>query len=150
MKRILVSTLLALLAGLAAALPVEAQQGPPPWAPAHGWRAKHAYVYYPNSEVYYAPDTRTWFWPDGDTWASGVVLPLALQVYVRAGGVQLELGSAQPWVEHRYVVEHYGGRRVDWRGRGDEGANDQGYDRPDKHADKDAYKEERKRTKHGW
>ena len=114
MKRILLSASLVLLAGALAA-PAAAQHGPPPWAPAHGWRAKHHYVYYPDSEVYYAPDSRVWFWLDGDDWRSGPVLPMELQGYVRVGGVSIELGDAQPWVEHDYVIEHYGGRRVDWR-----------------------------------
>jgi hypothetical protein len=131
MKRILLSASLALLAG-AVALPAAAQHGPPPWAPAHGWRAKHRYVYYPDSEVYYAPDTRMWFWLDGGDWRSGVSLPLGLQAYVRVGGVDIELGTAQPWVEHTYVVDHYGGRRVDWHRRDYDRDRDHGDGDPDR------------------
>jgi hypothetical protein len=83
---------------------------PPPWAPAHGWRAKHAYTYYPRGEVYYARDTGTWFWLDGGHWRSGIRLPDAFQASIRIGGISIELGSDRPYVEHSYVVEHYGGR----------------------------------------
>lgn len=31
----------------------EHEGGPPPWAPAHGYRAKHSYHYYPSAEVYF-------------------------------------------------------------------------------------------------
>ncbi len=50
-------------------LPSSAQADPPPWAPAHGYRAKeYRYVYYPHHEVYYAPATQHWFWLDGGRW----------------------------------------------------------------------------------
>lgn len=133
MKRILLGASLILLAGAVAA-PV-AWADPPPWAPAHGWRAKHRYVYYPDSEVYYAPDTRAWFWLDGSNWRTGVSLPLALQAYVRVGGVSIELGDTRPYVEHDYVIERYGGQRVDWRRRGDD--DDRGYRHGRGHGDDD-------------
>lgn len=98
---------------------------PPSWAPAHGYRAKHAYVYYPNGEVYYAPDRHLWFWLSGNGWQAGVSLPLALRAYVRVGGVNISLDASQPYRRHTYVTEHYGGHRVRWereehedRGRG--------------------------------
>jgi len=144
MKRILLSASLVLLAGTLAVPPAAAQHGPPPWAPAHGWRAKHRYVYYPDSEVYYAPDTRVWFWLDGNDWRSGPALPVGLQAYVRVGGVSIELGDTQPWVEHTYVVDHYGGRRVDWRRDDDR----HGYDR-DRHGDRDHGRDHGRGHDHG-
>ena len=29
------------------------RQGPPPWAPAHGFRANTRYVYFPEYNIYY-------------------------------------------------------------------------------------------------
>lgn len=109
MKRILLCSIL--LLGTCAAAASAAWADPPPWAPAHGWRAKHHYTYYPRGEVYYAPESRTWFWLDGGNWRSGIRLPLAFQAYIRTGGINIELGTDRPWAEHRYVVEHYGGER---------------------------------------
>lgn len=80
---------------------------PPDWAPAHGHRAKHRYVYYREREIYYAPDSRLWFWFDGGDWRFGASLPVRYQQYTTAG-ISIELGSDRPYTEHRYVTEHYG------------------------------------------
>lgn len=96
----------ALAASAGISLPVQAD--PPPWAPAHGYRAKHAYVYYPEREIYYAPETRMWFWLSGGNWRVGASLPVAYRPYVSVGGVSIELDTDRPYLEHRYVVEHYG------------------------------------------
>lgn len=102
------ATLLALTAGLSAApLPVLAD--PPPWAPAHGYRAKHRYVYYPQREIYYEPEARSWFWLDGGNWRVGASLPAIYQPFV-SGGVSIELDTDRPYTEHRQVVAEYGGR----------------------------------------
>ena len=94
---------------------------PPPWAPAHGWRAKHQYVYYPSAEVYYAPDTRMWFWLGGGGWQAGISLPVALQGYVRVGGVNIALDVDRPYLQNDYVVRHYGGHQHRWWGDDDHG-----------------------------
>lgn len=50
--------------------------GPPPWAPAHGWRRKHeTYYYYPASQVYYYPSIRKYYWLDHGNWRFGARLP---------------------------------------------------------------------------
>ena len=52
------------------------RHGPPPWAPAHGWRRKHeTYHYYPAIEVYYYPSIGRYYWLDGGDWRFGVRLP---------------------------------------------------------------------------
>lgn len=127
----------ALLAGLSFGLPARAE--PPPWAPAHGYRAQHAhayrYVYYPQRQVYYAPETRSWFWLSGGNWQAGVTLPSQYQAYVTSGGVSISLNASRPYVQHVYVEERYGRPwraehrherrgREDWRGH-DEWRNDQ-------------------------
>lgn len=98
---------------------------PPAWAPAHGHRARHHYVYYPNGEMYYAPRSHMWFWLTGNGWQAGVDLPLALRAYARVGGVDIELDAARPYERHAYVTRHYGGHRVRWerheREHGDRG-----------------------------
>lgn len=122
-----------LLMGSAVALP--AQADPPPWAPAHGYRAKQAreyrYVYYPAQQVYYAPETSTWFWLNGGNWQFGVNLPAQYQGYGSAG-VPVVLHSNRPYVEHVYVEEQYG---RPWR------------EKHRKHKHKDKHKD--KHDKHG-
>jgi len=84
---------------------------PPPWAPAHGYRAKrYRYVYYPRHEVYYAPESRLWFWLDGGRWRFGASLPTGI-VVAGTPGVSVVLGTELPYEDHAYMVERYGGRR---------------------------------------
>lgn len=110
--RIATAAALALAAATFAATPVLAD--PPPWAPAHGWRAQHQYVYYPSAEVYYAPASRMWFWLGGSGWQVGASLPVALQGYVQAGGVNISLGVDRPYLQNDYVVRRYGGHHRQW------------------------------------
>lgn len=110
---------------------------PPPWAPAHGWRAKHQYVYYPSAEVYYAPASRMWFWLGGDGWQAGVSLPVALQGYVNVGGVNISLDVDRPYLRNDYVVQRYGGRQQRWwdndRGHGHGNRHGGNHDNGHKH-----------------
>lgn len=95
--------------GIAMSLP--AQADPPPWAPAHGHRAKqereYRYVYYPAQQVYYAPEQQVWFWMNGGNWQFGVNLPTQYRAQVTSG-VPVVLGSSRPYVQHVYVEENYG------------------------------------------
>lgn len=126
----IVTALVAASVGFVAA-PVYAD--PPPWAPAHGWRAKHRYVYYPSAEVYYAPASRMWFWLGGNGWQAGVNLPLALQGYVRVGGVNIDLDVDRPYLRNDDVVRRYGGHQRQWwgddHGHGHHGRGHRGHDR---------------------
>ena len=52
------------------------RHGPPPWAPAHGWRRKHeTYYYYPSTQVYYYPGVQRYYWREGREWRYGERLP---------------------------------------------------------------------------
>lgn len=95
------------LLGTAMALAVPAWADPPSHAPAHGYRAKHRYTYYPQREIYYAPESRLWFWLDGGDWRFGASLPVGYQQYT-TGGISIELGSDRPYTEHNDVVREYG------------------------------------------
>lgn len=97
------------LLGAWLALPPAALADPPPWAPAHGYRAKqYRYVYYPQHEVYYAPATQLWFWLDGGGWRVGTTLPSRI-VVGGFDGVSIVLGTERPYEMNTYVVERYGG-----------------------------------------
>src|SRR5512136_852270 len=63
--------------------PAEVHQhpgGPPPHAPAHGYRAKHQYRYYPYQNVYYEPARGMYFYLAGNGWSFGASLPAGLTV----------------------------------------------------------------------
>jgi hypothetical protein len=47
------------------------KQGPPAHAPAHGYRAKHQYRYYPSRSVYYDSGRGLYFYLKGDNWEVG-------------------------------------------------------------------------------
>ena len=84
---------------------VKAKGGPPPWAPAHGRRAKYKYRYYPASQVYFDPGRGLWFWLEGGGWRAGVSLPAGL---APAGGhVTLGMEVADPYRFHADVLMRY-------------------------------------------
>lgn len=96
-----------MLVALALAVGAPAFATPPDHAPAHGYRAKHQYVYYREQEIYYEPETSLWFWLDSGNWRFGARLPIGYQQYT-TGGVSIELYSDRPYSEHDYVVGKYG------------------------------------------
>ncbi len=73
--------------------------GPPPHAPAHGYRAKHCYRYYPAKDVYYDTGRRIYFYIEGELWKSGASLPYHLQAGL---GVYetVELDDDTPYAYH--------------------------------------------------
>ena len=76
--------------------------GPPPHAPAHGYRAKHQYRYYPDGKVYHDTQRGIYFYLKGDSWEAGVSLPGELKVGL-GDYVNLELDTETPYV---YNDEH--------------------------------------------
>ncbi len=77
--------------------------GPPQHAPAHGYRAKYAYRYYPSSCVYFDVSRKVYFYLEGDDWRMSVSLPRQIQVQV-GGYVTLGLDTDKPYTrfkEHR-------------------------------------------------
>ena len=111
MKRHYAALLATAAIGICTGLPAQAE--PPPWAPAHGHRAKqeaarsYRYVYYPAQQVYYAPEQGLWFWMSGSNWRFGANLPMQFQAG-SASGVSVTLASTRPYTEHVYVEERYG------------------------------------------
>ena len=73
--------------------------GPPAHAPAHGYRAKHKYRYYPSKSVYYDTDRRLYFYLKGDNWEVGASLPTKLKAGL-GDSVTLELETAKPYIHH--------------------------------------------------
>ena len=74
--------------------------GPPPHAPAHGYRAKHQYRYYPSCSVYYDSGRRLYFYLKGDNWEVGASLPSHLRAEL-GGYVSIELDTDKPYKHYK-------------------------------------------------
>ncbi len=80
--------------------------GPPAHAPAHGYRAKRQYQYYPAQKVYHDSEKGLYFYLKGDNWEVGASLPS----HLRAGlgeSVTLELDTDKPYVHNAEHVKKY-------------------------------------------
>ena len=80
--------------------------GPPAHAPAHGYRAKHQYRYYPSSKVYHDTRRGLYFYLKGDNWEVGASLPSKLQAGMESY-VNIELETDKPYVHHAEHVKKY-------------------------------------------
>jgi hypothetical protein len=82
------------------------KHGPPPWAPAHGWRRKHeTYHYYPAIQVYYYPSVRKYYWVERGNWKSGGRLP-AHYVVERHKKIVIDLDD-EPHKHHHKIKMDY-------------------------------------------
>ncbi|NWF52727.1 MAG: hypothetical protein HXY47_06550 [Nitrospirae bacterium] len=75
MKHIVIFLFLFLFLNSCTVVEKESKIGPPPWAPAHGYRAKHIYYYYPSTYVYFDIDRKVYFFMEGGIWKTSPVLP---------------------------------------------------------------------------
>jgi len=80
--------------------------GPPPWAPAHGRRAKYQYYYYPASYVYFDVGRSLYFYLSGDQWMVSASLPVGIRINA-AEYVVLEMEDDKPYKFHSEVVKKY-------------------------------------------
>jgi hypothetical protein len=83
-----------------------AVKGPPPWAPAHGYRAKYKYHYYPSSRVYYDTGRRIYFYYNNGDWRVSVSLPNEIRIDVD-DFVGLEMDVDKPYRYHSEVEKEY-------------------------------------------
>jgi hypothetical protein len=82
----------------------EAKGGPPPHAPAHGYRAKHVYHYYPNAFVYFDVGSQVYFYLEGSVWKTALVLPDVYRVkIVDIEYVSVDLDDDKPY---KHFEEH--------------------------------------------
>ena len=90
--------------GVVIGSPAPPEPGPPPWAPAHGRRAKYMYryYYYPAHYAYYDVGRGVYFYLGGDGWRMSAHLPGGIHLGY-ADYVYLELGTDKPY---EYFSEH--------------------------------------------
>lgn len=82
------------------------KQGPPAHAPAHGYRAKRQYRYYPSRSVYYDTGRGLYFYLKGENWEVGASLPGSLRVGL-GDSVSIELETDKPYTHHAEHVKKY-------------------------------------------
>ena len=87
------------------------KESPPPWAPAHGYRAKHRYYYYPSSHVYHERDRRIWFYYKDGEWRVSVSLPSEIRIDMN-DYVVLEMDNDRPYHYDHEVVKRYPPGRI--------------------------------------
>ncbi|MGD2186712.1 MAG: hypothetical protein PVI71_11325 [Desulfobacterales bacterium] len=80
--------------------------GPPAHAPAHGYRAKHYYRYYPSCSVYFDQGRKLYFYIKGDHWEVGASLPNHLRISL-GDSVSIELDTDKPYLHHAEHVKKY-------------------------------------------
>ena len=73
--------------------------GPPAHAPAHGYRAKYNYNYYPDENVYYDTDRKLYFYMEGDNWRASVSLPFDLKLKL-GDHVSVEMDCDKPYLRN--------------------------------------------------
>jgi len=61
-------------------MPLKKTWRPPPHAPAHGYRSKYRYKYYPDTSVYFNSSKGLYFYLKGDSWTMSASLPDYLNV----------------------------------------------------------------------
>ena len=80
--------------------------GPPPWAPAHGYRAKHQYRYYPEQSVYYDDRRGVYFYYRNGQWEVSANLPVGIEIEF-GNYITLEMDTDKPYIYHNDVEAKY-------------------------------------------
>lgn len=80
-------------------------QGPPPWAPAHGYRAKTRHVYFPDQNMYYDIQRSNYIYFSNGKWSISTRVP---SIFVginlgRSTQVELDFYGDRP---QRYNYSH--------------------------------------------
>ncbi|MEJ2102740.1 MAG: hypothetical protein P8X68_22630 [Desulfobacterales bacterium] len=86
--------------------PVAKKNGPPAHAPAHGYRAKYQYRYYPACSVYFDVGRKLYFYLEGDQWRISAELPNRLRVGL-GDYVFLEMDSDRPYLDNKNHQQKY-------------------------------------------
>ena len=80
--------------------------GPPPHAPAHGYRAKYAYRYYPSSYVYFDASRKVYCYFENHCWWESASLPKDIRLK-RGHYVTIEMDDDKPYSGFKGHVHKY-------------------------------------------
>ncbi len=86
--------------------PQASKNGPPAHAPAHGYRAKHSYRYYPSCSVYFDINRSVYFYLEGNDWRVSVELPSHLRIRL-SDYVVVEMDTDRPYLHHQDHKKKY-------------------------------------------
>ena len=78
------------------------EPGPPPHAPAHGYRRKYTYRYYPDAHVYFDVDRNLYFFLERGKWKSRMALPSSIRIKA-SEWVTIDLDTPKPYLK---IKEH--------------------------------------------
>jgi hypothetical protein len=79
--------------------------GPPPWAPAHGYRAKTRHVYFPDHNFYFDMQRGMYIYLNNGGWAVSASLPSFFSSVNLRSAVQIELDFSGD-SPHRHNNDH--------------------------------------------
>jgi len=85
--------------------------GPPAHAPAHGYRAKYQYRYYPRGKVYYDTARGVYFYLKGENWEVSISLPIH-QKNDLGEYVSLELETDRPYLFNEEHNKKYSSKQL--------------------------------------
>ena len=94
---------------------VSKHKGPPAHAPAHGYRAKHSYRYYPDERTYYDARRNLYFYLEKDGWKIGASLPN--RIILSSHYVIVKLETDKPYDYNDEHVEKYPSRKIKKKGK---------------------------------
>ena len=80
--------------------------GPPPHAPAHGYRAKYSYRYYPSCYVYFDISRKFYFYLAGDGWKVSASIPASMRVQL-GDYVSIEMDTDRPYTKFKEHKKKY-------------------------------------------
>lgn len=84
-------------------------QGPPPWAPAHGYRAKTKHIYFPDQNFYFDLEKKVYLHFSNGKWIVSAKLP-SIYANINLGKstqIQLEIGGHTPYVYNKEHIVKY-------------------------------------------
>ena len=81
------------------------ETGPPPWAPAHGYRAKTRYVYFTDHNFYYDNDKGVYIYLSGKNWEVSAKIPDLFKNVNLAAEVKIDLDFSAD-NPHQYNADH--------------------------------------------
>lgn len=102
MKKIKFLTLLLVVSFSILVNDVNAQGGPPPWAPAKGYRAKARYTYFPSLNFYFDTKIGIYFFLEAGFWVQKTSLPVKYKNYnwSHYAYEEFDWNNNQPWEKH--------------------------------------------------
>lgn len=101
---------LVLFLGFLFVMPTDLGATPPPWAPAHGYRAKTRHIYFPQQNMYYDLQKNVYIFLNHGNWMVSASIPA---VYGRidlrmAKQIQIAVNSSYPYRYHKgYSAKEY-------------------------------------------